>query len=207
MDDIKKEPESLEDAYRKVKKKKDVEGMAYYKLLMKDRPTASVSWDRFRGSWAYKSWIKKDEVKKTIQDIQDDFKRFAYLNENLKVILKKLIKEVISETFESEEAIYSKKNPSEISTYKKDLLKAKQIADTLKSKGLRVSFERGTEYGKPQPCQIFGIDGEGSEGEPIYFSDDVDDIPQYIQKEYLILQKIAIRMDIADNTHDSDYFK
>ena len=41
-------------------KVKDFEKAAFYKeLLMSSNLQASVGWDRFKGSWAYESWIKK----------------------------------------------------------------------------------------------------------------------------------------------------
>jgi len=64
-------------------KVKDFEKAAFYKeLLMSSNLQASVGWDRFKGSWAYESWIKKPNTQSMIKQLKDESQRFAYLRED-----------------------------------------------------------------------------------------------------------------------------
>lgn len=80
MQEQKEKPEygdQLRAAFKKASKEGNVEAMAYYATM---GPTsASVSFERFKGSWAYGEWLKKPETQKVIQKIQDEMKRFSYM--------------------------------------------------------------------------------------------------------------------------------
>jgi hypothetical protein len=49
--------EQLEAAYNRARKAKNAEAMKYYAEKM-GITTACVSFERFKGSWAYAQWIK-----------------------------------------------------------------------------------------------------------------------------------------------------
>lgn len=50
--------EQLEAAYNRARKAKNAEAMKYYTEKMETTTTACVSFERFKGSWAYTQWIK-----------------------------------------------------------------------------------------------------------------------------------------------------
>lgn len=66
-------------AWKKAAKEKNIEAMAYYELL--GDTSASVSFETFKGSWAYEKWIKHPKVIAKMKDIAAEHKRFSYLNE------------------------------------------------------------------------------------------------------------------------------
>lgn len=78
-------PGDMERALKQSKKKGDHEQSAYYtqalESMIQRGGSAFVSWDRFKGSWAYEQWIKKPETQKLIQDIKADWDRFSYMRE------------------------------------------------------------------------------------------------------------------------------
>jgi predicted RNA-binding Zn-ribbon protein involved in translation (DUF1610 family) len=83
MNETPEEPDygtQLKNAFKKASKEGNVEAMAYY--ATKGNTSASVSFEQFKGSWAYDEWLKKPETIQTIQRIQDEMKRFSYLKEN-----------------------------------------------------------------------------------------------------------------------------
>ena len=78
-------PGDMERALKQSKKKGDHEQSAYYtqalESMIQRGGSAFVSWDRFKGSWAYTQWIKKPETQKLIKDIKADYDRFSYMRE------------------------------------------------------------------------------------------------------------------------------
>ena len=78
-------PGDMERALKQSKKKGDHEQSAYYtqalESMIQRGGSAFVSWDRFKGSWAYTQWIKKPETQKLINDIKADYDRFSYMRE------------------------------------------------------------------------------------------------------------------------------
>jgi len=78
-------PADMERALKQSKKKGDHEQSAYYtqalESMIQRGGSAFVSWDRFKGSWAYEQWIKKPETQKLIKDIKADYDRFSYMRE------------------------------------------------------------------------------------------------------------------------------
>jgi len=70
----------LKMAADKAKREKNVEAMVYYQLLQ--NTSASVPFEKFKGSWAYDQWKDKPEVQKAIADIRAHFKSHPWLEEN-----------------------------------------------------------------------------------------------------------------------------
>lgn len=58
--------EQIQAAWKKAKREENAEAMAYYSTL--GDTIASVSFERFKGSAAYESWIEKDETKAAIAE-------------------------------------------------------------------------------------------------------------------------------------------
>ena len=95
--------DQLRMAYNKAKKEKNVEAIAYYRLL--GPKVANVPFEKFKGSWAYGEWLKKPEVVDEIKKIQDEMKRFSWMNEGKtmkKSTIKQLIKECILERYRAD---------------------------------------------------------------------------------------------------------
>jgi hypothetical protein len=88
-DDEKKKMIAEEDNYiddmrrelRKAAKAKDAEQVVYYRQALTGPAAAVAGWDKFKGSWAYEQWLKKDATKQAIEAQKAEFKRFAYLGE------------------------------------------------------------------------------------------------------------------------------
>ena len=82
------ERESYEDsvkrALRAADKKKDAEAVVYYSDCLHNH-RACASFERFKGSAAYDSWKRKEEVAKAIADKTTDYKRFSWMNESFDV--------------------------------------------------------------------------------------------------------------------------
>lgn len=75
----------LKKAYTKARREKNVEAMAYYYEIINSNTSANVSFERFKGSWAYDQWLKKPKTQEIISKIQEEFKRFSYMNEQLSI--------------------------------------------------------------------------------------------------------------------------
>jgi hypothetical protein len=98
----------LHNALRKADKDGNVEAVVYYKqILQNPNIAASVSFEKFKDSWAYEQWLKKSETQHEIEKANDDRKRFSWRFENfkksdLKNILTEVIEEVWSEISEAQ---------------------------------------------------------------------------------------------------------
>jgi hypothetical protein len=71
--------DQISSAYKKAKREKNVEAMAYYSEM--EDSSASVSFETFKNSWAYEMWKKKPETIRKIKEIQDDMKKWNWLEE------------------------------------------------------------------------------------------------------------------------------
>lgn len=72
-DAVKETPDyktQLQIAFRKAKKEKNIEAMTYYYELLNSNTSASVSFEKFKGSWAYEQWLKKPQTQRIIDDIK-----------------------------------------------------------------------------------------------------------------------------------------
>ncbi len=58
--------EQIQDAFFKAQKAKNYEAMAYYHLLPASSP-ACVSFETFKGSWAYDEWLNRPDVQEYIE--------------------------------------------------------------------------------------------------------------------------------------------
>ena len=70
--------EQIALAHKKAIKEKNVEAIAYYRGLL--NTSASVSFETFKGSWAYDGWKKKESTKALFLEIEKEIKRFSYLS-------------------------------------------------------------------------------------------------------------------------------
>lgn len=74
--------DQLRMGMKKAYKEKNVEALAYYSSILKsDDPVASVSFEKFKGSWAYEQWIKNPMTIDKIEQFQDELKGNSYLQE------------------------------------------------------------------------------------------------------------------------------
>ena len=72
---------------------KDFAQTAYYDELLNKDISAAVSWERFKGSWAFEQWMNSEKTKKAILALESDYKRNSFMWE-----LKSMIRECIMET-------------------------------------------------------------------------------------------------------------
>lgn len=63
----------LRMAHQTARREKNAEAMAYYETL--GDTSASVPFEKFKGSWAYEQWKKRPEVQAHITKIQQEFNR------------------------------------------------------------------------------------------------------------------------------------
>ena len=64
----------------KAKQEKHISATVYYTwLLDQEDLSASVEYERFRGSWAHSEWVHKPEVLSLYQKVIADQKRFQFL--------------------------------------------------------------------------------------------------------------------------------
>ena len=70
--------DQLRIAYDKAKKQKNPEAMAYYRQVMGGDTAANVTFEKFKGSWAYEQWLKKPNTVKDIEAAASDLKRFSF---------------------------------------------------------------------------------------------------------------------------------
>lgn len=61
-------------AWQKAKREKNAEAMTYYETL--GDTSASVPFEKFKGSWAYEQWKKKPEIQAHIAKIQSEMKKW-----------------------------------------------------------------------------------------------------------------------------------
>jgi hypothetical protein len=77
---MKKEKESYHDEIRRhwraAAKAKDAEAMAYYGQAF--GLSACASFEVFKGSWAYESWVKRNV--ESINKIKESFKKWSWMN-------------------------------------------------------------------------------------------------------------------------------
>jgi len=66
--------EQIERELRKANKEKNAEKVVYYSQAF-DK-SAVASFERFKGSWAYNEWKKKNQ--EAIQKVEQEFKRFSW---------------------------------------------------------------------------------------------------------------------------------
>ena len=82
-------PEALRQVkleINKYKKLKDPIALYYYEEMLKNNYSAFVSYERFKGSWEYDQWLKKESTIKGIQDVNKELKRLSFLHESMKDI-------------------------------------------------------------------------------------------------------------------------
>jgi len=73
--------DAMQRELKKALKAKDAEQAVYYRQALSGPDAAVASWNKFKGSWAYEQWLKKDSTKQAIDAQKTEFKRFAYLGE------------------------------------------------------------------------------------------------------------------------------
>lgn len=66
--------------FKQAKKAKRFEEAAYYGELSKGGWSAAASWEQFKGSGAYEFWMKKRTTIEMIQSLEQDSKRFSWMN-------------------------------------------------------------------------------------------------------------------------------
>jgi hypothetical protein len=73
-------PSYKEQIYLQIKKahrEKNAEMVVYYQNAL-NNSVACVSFDKFKGSWAYTNWMSENINK--IEAVESEFNRFAYLD-------------------------------------------------------------------------------------------------------------------------------
>lgn len=65
--------DQIQSEIRKAKKQKNAEAVVYYKRALYF--SAVVSFERFKGSWAYSEWVKKNSTEIKAQQLE--FNRFG----------------------------------------------------------------------------------------------------------------------------------
>jgi len=73
--------DSIKRALRAAHKAKNAEAVVYYNDCINNH-RACASFERFKSSWAFNSWRQKEDVKKKIEQVEAEYKRFSWRNES-----------------------------------------------------------------------------------------------------------------------------